>query len=115
MNTFPLYETAQGIVDSNGNATLRLQPHGHGVTWKVDRVDVRASSSITESTCTLYVGTAPIQANYRDQTFTGSTGDYSDRLAGVDIRMGSTVWAVWSSADIGAAVFLSIVGSMEVS
>lgn len=112
--TVSLNESDEGIVSSGGIATLSVQPQGHGITWHVDSVQVRASSSLNEGTCTIYLGTKAITANYRDETFTGSSGDTSDKLQGIEIRQGAVIFAVFSGVDPGATAYLTVVGTAEV-
>jgi len=106
---------AQGIVPSSGSLTLQLAPSGHGVVWSADTVEVICSSAMSESTCTLYLGNAPIQANYLDETATGSTGDVSSKISGRPIRLGTVLYGVWNGADIGATCTMTVVGSQEVT
>lgn len=69
---------------------------------------------VNEATCKIFVGDTPLDNNYRDGTFSGSSGDASDSLSSESVKVGYKVWAVWAGGDAGANAILNITGSKEI-
>lgn len=106
--------TAQVTLDGSGNGTARTGPLSARETWHPATASVRASSAVSEATCLTYIGDSPTQANFIDGTFSGSSGDSTDRVAGVpNIKTGWYVWAVWAGGDPGATATLNVNGTKD--
>ena len=113
MTAVPLSETASVTLGSSGGGTVKLGPKGRAVTWEPATASVVCSSATAEATCRLYVGSDTTARNFRDGTFTGSSGDSSDRVAGT-IYQNSYVWAVWTGGDPGAQATLTLAGTASI-
>lgn len=114
MTSTRLAESVSVTLDNSGNGTVSLGPQSAREVWHPKNVHVRVSTAINESTCAIFVGDAPQQRCFRDQTFTGSSGDSSDRINADDIQVGSKLWAVWSGGDAHAEASLSVTGRKSV-
>jgi hypothetical protein len=109
-----LNETAQATLDGSGGGTAKIGPVSAREVWSPQNVHVSASTNVEEAQCLIYVGDAPIQANFRDGTFTGSSGDSSDRVNADTVKVGSHIWAVWAGGDTGATATLTVTGHKDV-
>jgi hypothetical protein len=111
MRTVPLNETQSVTLNGSGAGTVKIGPVGHAVTWSpaVASVSCVPSPPTNEAQCKIFVGEDTTQRNYRDGTFSGSSGDATDKVAGT-IRMGKFVWAVWTGGDPGASATLTLSG-----
>lgn len=111
MDEFRQFQDVGNVVlDASGNGSVRLAPVG--TDWYVDRVSVKCSTHVLESTCKIYLG--QIQDSYFVAgTLSGSTGDASigDNLLVTD---GTALWAVWSGGDVGAIATINIFGRQSV-
>jgi hypothetical protein len=114
MARVPLNETAPVILNGSGNGTAKIGPVSAREVWSPQNVHVRTSTNADEATCLIYVGDSAIQANFRDGTFTGSSGDSSDRVSADTVKVGAHVWAVWSGGDPGATATVNVTGHKEV-
>src|SRR6266536_3111663 len=112
--TVPMNETASVTLDGSGHGQVKIGPRGHGTVWSPDTASVGCSSNIKEAVCKLYVGSDASQRNFRDGTFTGSSGDATDKVAG-DIRMNTFIWAVWTGGDPGASATLTLAGTATIA
>ena len=107
----PLNESASVVLDASGNGTLRMKPYGGSLTWLPTIVSVKASSSVSEAECRVYIGPAAVDAWYVDGTLSGSSGDASDRVTGRQVDThGSALWAVWQGGDAGAVATMTVAG-----
>jgi hypothetical protein len=111
-----LNETAIVTLDSNGNGQAKLGPISAREIWSPASAHVQANAgSVTnEATCYVYMGDQPVKQNFRDATFSGSSGDSTDRISADIIKCGWYVWAVWSGGDAGATAYLNVIGSKSV-
>lgn len=109
-----LDETAVVTLAAGGNGTAKVGPISAREVWSPQNVHVSASSATNEAMCSIYVGDQPIKSNFRDSTFSGSSGDASDRVNADTVRVGAWVWAVWTGGDVGAAATMTVTGSKEV-
>lgn len=109
-----LRETAAVVLNGSGAGTAKVGPISARETWKPENAHVSASSNTNEAACSIYVGDSPIQANFRDTTFSGSSGDSSDRVNASTVRVGQYVWAVWTGGDAGATATLIVTGTKAV-
>lgn len=109
-----LSESVSVQLDGSGNGTAKTGPLSARETWQPSNVHVSVSTATNEAVCNIYVGDAAQQRNFRDATFTGSSGDSSDRVNADTVTVGAYVWAVWTGGDPGAMATLSVTGSKMV-
>jgi hypothetical protein len=76
----PLDQTAVVTLNGSGGGTAKVGPLSAREVWFPANVHVRVSTTTSEAQCLVYVGGDAIQVNFRDGTFTGSSGDSSDRV-----------------------------------
>jgi hypothetical protein len=113
VTTVPLGESASVKANGSGNAIARVGPLSAREIWHPSNVHVNASSATNEAVCQIYVGDNNT-LSFRDNTFTGSTGDSSDRINADTIKCGQYVWAMWSGGDPGALFMITVTGSREI-
>lgn len=109
-----LSDTVSTQLDSSGNGTVSLGPLSAREIWYPQSVYVSVNTQGAEAVCKIYVGDGTEQRNYRDATFTGSTGDSSARVSNDTVRCGHRIYAVWSKGDPGATASLSVNGMKTV-
>lgn len=99
---------ATTVDDGSGNtggATIRIQPAAK--EWRIDNLNVRCATRIHEGTAVVYQNF--VGAQYQvDLTRSGSSGDTSDTIH--YLHDGDALIVVWTGADIGQQVTLTIVG-----
>jgi hypothetical protein len=108
-----LAENAQVVLNGSGNGTASVGPVGARDVWYPENVHVQVSSDGNEAICNIYVGDAPQQRCFRDNTASGSIGDSSDRVQGA-LKNPHKVWAVWTGGDAGAVATLTVTGTRDV-
>lgn len=113
MTAVPLSESQPVTLNGSGNGTAKLAP-AFGETWSPSTVSVKASSSIKEAQCRIYLGTDTSDANFVDGTLSGSTGDSTDRVTG-PVRLPNCIFAVWTGGDAGAQATLAVLGSKDIA
>lgn len=101
-------------LDGSGNGTAKVGPLSAREVWHPENVHVQVSTANNEATCTIFVGDSASQRNFRDATFTGSSGDSSDKVGADDVKSGSYVWAQWVGGDAGASASLRVTGTKDV-
>lgn len=109
----PLNESATVKLSGAGAGTARVGPISAREVWSPDNVHVSASSNTNEATCQIYAGDSAIQRNFRDGTFSGSSGDSTDRVNADTVKVGAYIWAVWSGGDAGATATLTVTGKKD--
>jgi hypothetical protein len=110
-----LDESAVITLNSSGNGTAKVGPKSSRERWHPTNVHVSANANpVNESQCNIYIGDRPIQANFRDGTISGSSGDSTDRVNASIVRCGEWVYAVWSGGDANATATLVVTGTKEV-
>lgn len=103
-------ETAVITLNGSGAGTAKLGPIGQReAPWRVKSASVKANSNPTnEATCTVYSGISATQENFRDTTFSGSSGDGTDKVAGT-LQMNQYIFAVWTGGDANVQATLTVV------
>jgi hypothetical protein len=115
MTSVVLNESVNSLpFDANGNGMAQLGPLTAREVWHPDNVHINASTNVADALCSIYVGFGIYQQNFRDATFTGSTGDSSDRVNADVIKKGSFIYAVWTGGDVGAVGTMSVTGTKDV-
>lgn len=102
------------FLDNDGNGTVGVGPLSAREVWQPALVHVSVATNTNEASCSIYVGDSPTQINFRDQTFTGSTGDSSDHVSSDIVKTGHKVWAVWTGGDAGSQAIMQVTGSKNV-
>lgn len=110
----PLNETGIVRLSGAGAGTAKVGPISAREVWSPDNVHVSVASNTNEAQCTIYVGDSPIQRNLRDGTFTGSSGNASDKVNADKIKCGAYIWAVWTGGDANAIATLTATGKKSV-
>jgi len=117
MTRAPLDETAQVILSGIGGGTARLGPLTARETWYPDQASVKVVFSGTnptnEAVCRIYKGDVATDNNFKDGTFSGSSGDATDKIAG-KTQKGIYIYAVWIGGDAGATAYLTVTGEKEI-
>lgn len=108
MGTVALQESASVILDVSGNGSVNLGPNV-GVMWQLATASVQVSSAVAEPVCAVSLGSPTDAGTLMDATYTGSQ-DSTDRVSGVPIYPGATVWAVWTGGDPHATATLTLYG-----
>lgn len=116
MRSYPLNTFATAVLDSNGNGTAQATPPPN-TRWTVQTVGVQTNQNPNDPTqniptCNIYIGGAPISANFVDGTFTGNQ-DSTDQTAGIPIYAGQSIYAVWANGPVGALATLSLYGTSD--
>lgn len=116
MARLPLTESASVTLDGTGAGTARLSPDEPAMVWFPATVHVQASSNTSEAQCLIYAGPSATQPYFVDGTFSGSSGDATDKIAGRVIARTQTpyIWAVWSGGMPGAQATMIVSGEKEV-
>jgi len=114
MTTVPLNETVSIPLDASGNGTAKVGPLTAREVWHPANVHVSVTTANNEAVCTIFAGDAAQQRCFRDATFTGSSGDSSDRVNADTIRTGAYVWAQWVGGDALATATLTVTGTRDV-
>lgn len=114
--TAPLYLSASVLLDGSGNGTVSLGPLTAREVWHPALVSVQANQNpANEAVCNIYVGDSPnYQPNWRDATFSGSSGDSSDAVSNDVVKCGWKVWAVWTGGDPGQRATMNLTGTKDV-
>lgn len=112
----PLNETGTVQLNGSGAGTVRLTPDGSNEKWLPTVASVKVSTNTAEATCKIYCGQTATDNNFVDGTFSGSTGDATDRLTGniVSFTQNRYIFAVWSGGDANAIATLNVVGTKEI-
>lgn len=113
MTTTNLYETVSITLSASGGGTAKIGPLSAREVWHPTQVSVMCSSAVNEAVCRIYVGDAADQRNFRDGTFSGSSGDSSDNVA-VQVKSGHYVFAVWTGGDARATATMTVIGTREI-
>lgn len=110
----PLNETMIITLDGGGNGSTKLGPLTARETWYPEHASVRVNVNPTnEATCRIYVGETATQDNFRDITFSGSSGDSSGKVTG-RLPKGWYIHASWSGGDAGQQAYLIVDGWKDV-
>jgi hypothetical protein len=120
MQTVPLYATDQSLpFDINGNGMANIGPASSREVWSPENVHVSATTGqpvVNEASCTIHVGipTAVNAASFRDESFSGSSGDSTDKVSSDIVKCGTQVIAIWSGGDPGAIGTMNVTGTKTV-
>jgi len=113
MTRVPLNETAIITLSGIGGGTARLGPLTAREIWYPQNASVKANTNPTnEAACQIFVGQTATQDNFRDNTFSGSSGDSSGKVTG-KLSKGDYVYAVWTGGDANVQATLTVTGDPE--
>jgi len=109
-----LNETALVVLNGSGAGSAQLGPLTAREVWYPDTASVKVNNNPTnEAQCQIYKGLTATQDNFRDGTFSGSSGDASGKVTGKQSK-GEYIFAVWSGGDAGQTAYLTVTGEKEV-
>ncbi len=114
MTNVPMISKGTVKLNGSGNGTLKLGPIGAREIWHPDNIHVNVATNGNEAQCQIYVGDSAIQSNFRDGTFSGSSGDATDKINADVVKVGQYVWAVWSGGDANAIATATVTGTKDV-
>lgn len=114
MPTVALSVTTSVALDGSGNGVTSIGPLSAMEVWHPANVHVSVSTAVLEAQCDIFVGDSTDQRNFRDGTFTGSSGDSSDRVSADTVKSGHKVYARWTGGDPLASATLSITGTKDI-
>jgi len=100
-------------LDVSGNGTVSAGPITAREVWHLTSVACSVTTNSNEATFAIYVGDRVAPGNLRDQSFSGSSGDSSDRITD-PIKSGWKVWGVWAGGDPGAIATMSLTGTKDI-
>lgn len=100
-------------LDASGNGTASAGPLTAREVWTVASVACSVSTNSNEATFAVYVGDRVFPGGLRDQSFSGSSGDSTERVID-DIKSGWKVWGVWRGGDPGAIATMVITGTRQI-
>lgn len=112
----PLYETRTVQLNGSGNGTARATPLSAREVWYPENVHVSTiQATVTnEAVCKIYVGYDTSNQYFRDNTFTGSTGDATDKVNASRVTVSDHLFAVWTGGDPNVFAVMVITGEKEV-
>lgn len=114
MTSVPLRETSSVKSNGSGAASTKLGPLTAREVWHPDNVHVSGNANpINEAQCQIFVGDVNTRT-FRDATFTGSSGDSSDRVNADKVRAGEYVWAFWTGGDANQMFTLTVTGVKDI-
>lgn len=114
MATVALSITASVTLDGTGAGTAKVGPLTAAETWHPSNVHVAVATNTLEATCQIYVGDSTDQRNFRDGSFSGSSGDTSDAVNADTVKCGHSVYAVWKGGDAFANATLTVTGTKDI-
>ena len=115
MTSVPLNESVAVILDGLGNGTVSIGPLTAREVWYPQTVHISCAAPVTnESICKVYVGDYLGDGTFRDGTYSGSSGDSSDRVSADEIKIGIRVWAEWTGGDPGVRATMIVTGRREI-
>lgn len=116
MTNVPLSGASVSItLNGSGNGTAKIGPISAREVWHPDNAHVSANSNpVKEAKCNIYAGEDTTQKNFRDATYTGSSGDSTDKIGADVIQNGHWIWAVWSGGDANVTAILSVTGTKDI-
>lgn len=114
MATGDLYDYASVVLNGSGNGTAKVGPLSSRERWTPAVISVSATTNTKEASCSIYVGASATDPYFIDASFSGSSGDSTDRGAAKTVRVGQYVWAVWTGGDAGATATVRVNGTKEI-
>jgi hypothetical protein len=117
MTRVDLDDTAFVVLNGSGNGTAKIGPLTARETWYPEQASVKVSfagaNPTNEAICKIYKGDGATDNNFKDGTFTGSSGDATDKISG-KMQQNNFIFAVWTGGDAGATAYLTVTGKKDV-
>lgn len=111
----PLIAQSPIVLDVSGNGTAQVGPIGAREVWHPENAHVSVQTPVNnEAQCKIYVGDRPIDSTFRDGTFSGSSGDSTDRVSSDVVKVGQYIFAVWTGGDPGQTATLIVTGRKDI-
>jgi hypothetical protein len=115
MTSVRLSENGSVVLDGSGNGQVAIGPLTARETWHPEMVHVSANQSpVNEAECRIFAGSDTSAPNYRDGTFSGSSGDSTDSLSAQVVKCGEKIIAVWTGGDAGVVATMAVTGTKDV-
>lgn len=109
-----LRETASVKLNGSGAGTAKVGPLTAREVWHPDNASVNANQNPTlEAQCQILIGDSNT-LRFRDSTFSGSSGDSTDKVNADTLHAGEFVWAIWSGGDANQQATLTVTGTKDV-
>jgi hypothetical protein len=102
------------VLNGSGAGTAKVGPLSSREVWNPANVHVSVATHVAEATCNIYVGEDTSAKNFRDATFTGSSGDATGKVSSDVVKVGHYVFAVWTGGDAGALATMTVTGSKTI-
>lgn len=113
--TAPLSQSTTVVLNGSGNGTAQLGPISAREIWSPQTVHVQCQQPVTnEAKCTIYVGYSATQDNFRDATWSGSSGDSSSKVNADTVKTGHFIFATWTGGDVGSVATLVVTGTKTI-
>lgn len=109
-----LDQTVVITLNGSGAGTAQLGPISALETWYPETASVKVATNTNEAQCTIYKGNTATIDNFKDQTFSGSSGDATSKITG-KMSTGQYIWAVWSGGDANTQASLTVSGQKELA
>lgn len=110
-----LNETVVITLNGSGAGTAKLGPLTAREVWYPTQASVKANNNPTnEAVCQIFKGDDTSQANFKDNTFTGSSGDATGKITGRLTKTNGAIWAVWTGGDANVQAMLTVTGEKDV-
>lgn len=110
----PLYQSAQVTLNGSGNGTAKVGPLSAREVWSPQNVHVSVATNTNEASCSVYAGVDATAPNFRDTTFSGSSGDSTDKVNADTIKCGQYIFAVWTGGDANQIATMTVTGSKAI-
>jgi len=117
----PLNQAESTVLDGSGNGTIKMRPDGSHEYWSPTTASVIAPNPAggvpaSEAQCTIYVGPKAADQYFVDGTYSGSSGNVTDAVAGYVIGRHADPYiiAVWTGGDPGATATLRVQGTKQI-
>lgn len=110
----PLYESARVTLNGSGNGTAKVGPLSAREVWHPANVHVSVATNTNEAVCNVYAGVDATPPNFRDATFSGSSGDSTDKVSADTIKCGQYVFAVWTGGDANQVATMTVTGTKTI-
>lgn len=110
----PLYQSVQVTLNGSGNGTAKIGPLSAREIWHPANVHVSVATNVSEATCSVYAGVDATAPNFRDATFSGSTGDSTDKVGADVVKCGQYIFAVWIGGDANQVATMTVTGIRDI-
>lgn len=99
-------------LDGTGAGIAQLGPSITNESWAPSVVSVRCTANVTSGACQaeIFCGAYVGEDTYKDGTFSGDTGDSTDKVTGEIIWPGQYVFAQWTNGVPFATATMRVTG-----